>query len=46
MRIRNKQNQGVVEVSDEFGRYLVEGGAWELVEAPARRRTSRARKEE
>ncbi|AIK69053.1 head-to-tail connector protein [Mycobacterium phage Trike] len=44
MKIRNTSNGGYAEVTEDYGKALIEAGGWEAADAPAKpRRTRRAR---
>ncbi|QBP32400.1 hypothetical protein SEA_AVATARAHPEG_16 [Mycobacterium phage AvatarAhPeg] len=41
MKIRNKANGGVAEVSEDYGKALIAGGGWEA-DAPKRQRAKKS----
>ncbi|AFQ97327.1 hypothetical protein FGG47_gp78 [Mycobacterium phage Rebeuca] len=44
MRIRNKSNGGICEVTEDYGKALIETGGWEAADAaPKPRRARRAK---
>ncbi|ADL71275.1 hypothetical protein SEA_MORROW_16 [Mycobacterium phage Morrow] len=42
MKIRNKDNGGVAEVTEDYGKALIELGRWEPADAPRRQRAKKS----
>ncbi|AEJ94503.1 hypothetical protein PBI_ACHEBE_16 [Mycobacterium phage Achebe] len=42
MKIRNKANGGVAEVTEDYGTALIAGGGWEVADAPKRQRAKKS----
>ncbi|AOQ27945.1 head-tail connector protein [Mycobacterium phage Mundrea] len=42
MKIRNKANGGVAEVTEDYGTALIAGGGWEAADAPKRQRAKKS----
>ncbi|QXN73855.1 hypothetical protein SEA_EAGLEPRIDE_17 [Mycobacterium phage Eaglepride] len=44
MKIRNKSNGGVCEVTEDYGKALIEAGGWEAADAARKPRRARRTK--